>query len=84
VNVEINEMSMKKFKLDYPNKEVKSGFINYILDYAIKGEPSVNYIQSIYQAMKNNDIETCIKTFQSFFASIPYSIRALRQKLRRI
>jgi hypothetical protein len=85
VNVEINEMSMKKFKLDYPNKEVKSGFINYILDYAIKGEPSVNYIQSIYQAMKNNDIETCIKTFQSFFASIPYSIQekkssAIKQK----
>jgi hypothetical protein len=70
-----DQISSSQYKLDYPNREVKNSFANYLLDYSLQSEPSVDYMKNILKAISANDIDLCMNTFKSFFAAIPYSIQ---------
>ncbi|MCD6273445.1 MAG: ATP-binding protein [Deltaproteobacteria bacterium] len=62
------------FFLNYPNLEVKTSLnnylLNYLLDFSVKKAKTQ---RAIYNALKNNEIDSLKDVFHSLFASIPYN-----------
>lgn len=65
------------FLLDFPNNEVKKGFVSLVAaDYLKPRQESVNgWIQDVIDALEDGDTEMLRKLFTSFLADIPYSMR---------
>ena len=65
------------FLLDFPNNEVKKGFISLVAsNYFNPCKETVNnWIQSVVDALESGEPETLRKLFTSFLADIPYSMR---------
>jgi hypothetical protein len=62
------------FTLGYPNLEVKKSLNNYLLNYLIHDPaPKTRNMRAIYQALKNNELDSLKDIFQALFASIPYN-----------
>ena len=65
------------FLLDFPNNEVKSGFVSLIASSYLKPQENLdNWIRSVVVSMRKGDVEQLRKLFTSFLASIPYSMRS--------
>ena len=65
-----------RFLLDFPNNEVKNGFITMIAtSYLQPGERITGWIFDVLDAMRAGDIEKLEPLFTSFLSSIPYSMR---------
>lgn len=60
--------------LDYPNAEVKTGFLDCFLQTVlnIKGYDSQGFAGMLYASLIYHDIEKFMATMKAFFASIPY------------
>ena len=65
------------FLLDFPNNEVKKGFISLVAsDYLKPKHESVNsWVQNLLDALEDGDTGTVCKLFTSFLADIPYTMR---------
>ena len=64
------------FKLDFPNNEVKRGFITMLAsDYFKPKNESSTWIANVVDALDIADLEAFHKLLTGFFASIPYSQR---------
>ena len=65
------------FRLDFPNNEVKKGFVTLIAaDYLKpKNENVGSWVQDVLDAFEGGDTDTLCKLFTSFLADIPYSMR---------
>jgi hypothetical protein len=63
-----------KFTLDFPNAEVKVGFLNNFLStiMGIQNSGSQGFAGDFYVALKKHDLEAAMKSMQAFFSSIPY------------
>ena len=67
----------ERFLLDFPNNEVKNGFVSLIAsDYLKSKENMGNWVIDVVESLKHGDLEQLRKLFTSFLASIPYSMRA--------
>ena len=65
-----------RFLLDFPNNEVKNGFITMIAtSYLQPGERITGWIFDVLDAMRAGNIEKLEPLFTSFLSSIPYSMR---------
>ena len=65
------------FLLDYPNDEVKNGFVTLVAsEYLENPETTVNsWIEDVLDALEDGDPETLRKLMTSFLAGIPYTMR---------
>jgi len=62
-----------KYRLKYPNVEVKSSLADYILDYFTQAPSAkVDYQSRLYDILLSAELSGLKEVFQSFFASIPY------------
>ena len=69
------------FLLDFPNAEVKNGFVSLVAADYLKPKESVdNWIQDVLDALEAGDVEQLHKLFTSFLASIPYSMRSKKDE----
>ena len=66
----------QSYKLDFPNNEVKKGFVTIIAnDYLKPKYDSASWIIEIVEALAIADLDQFRKLLTGFFASIPYSQR---------
>ena len=69
-------MDFNTFLLDFPNNEVKNGFLTMAASsYLTPEEETEGWIRSAVVAMRKGDVKTLQTMFTSFLASIPYTIR---------
>ncbi len=69
-------MEMDSYLLDFPNDEVKRGFIAMLAtSYLQIKEPPTSWGMQVVAAMQMGDCSQLEKLLTSFFASIPYSQR---------
>jgi hypothetical protein len=63
-----------RYTLDFPNAEVKVGFMENFLTYmmGILNSDTRGFAGDIYAALLKHDTESAMRHIQSFFASIPY------------
>ena len=64
------------FLLDFPNNEVKGGFVSLVASGYLKpAEKLDSWIRSAVIAMRKGDVDRLRQLFTSFLAGIPYSMR---------
>ena len=64
------------FLLDFPNKEVKKGFVSLVAAGYLKPEQDMgNWIRTLVQTLRKGEPDTIRDLFTSFLASIPYTAR---------
>ncbi len=69
-------MSTNSYLLDFPNDEVKNGFLTMITtNYLQPKEPTDAFVLQVTNAMETGRCDELHTLFTSFFASIPYSQR---------
>ena len=72
------------FLLDFPNNEVKAGFLTAVASNYLKpAEDTGTLALQLSKALKNGDLETFRKLLTSFLASIPYSMRRKNDEVER-
>ena len=74
----IKDVNLRRntFLLDFPNDEVKKGFVTMVAaDYLKTGIETSNWVQDTIDALEAGDLEKFIKLLTSFLADIPYSMR---------
>ena len=71
------------FLLDFPNNEVKNGFVSLVAADYLKPKENVNsWIQDVLDALEAGKPEQLRTLFTSFLADIPYTMRDKREKER--
>ena len=71
------------FLLDFPNNEVKSGFVSLVASSYLKPRENLqSWIRSAVIALRKGDTEKLRALFTSFLADIPYTMRDKREKER--
>ena len=64
------------FLLDFPNNEVKKGFLTVLAaDYLKPEEETGGWVKTLVAAMRRGEVEQMRDLFTSFLAGIPYSMR---------
>ena len=64
------------YLLDFPNDEVKNGFVSIMANDYLKPHKDVNnWTQDVVDALDEGDLEQFRKLLTSFLADIPYSMR---------
>ena len=70
------DLDMDTFLLDFPNDEVKKGFVTLVANNYLKtNTDSGSWARDIVGALKVGDLEQLRKLLTSFLADIPYSMR---------
>ena len=70
------DRDMRTFLLDFPNDEVKEGFVSLTAaNYFNVGDDIDSVIQNLVISLKRNNLEAFRTHLTSFLASIPYSMR---------
>ena len=69
------------FTLGYPNREVREGFINGLLNsYRGGNGMSASFVLRFNRALKDNNIDGAMELMQSFLAGIPYDLENKSEK----
>lgn len=64
------------FLLDFPNNEVKSGFLTLLAaDYLTPEEETGGWVQTLVMALQEGNTEQIRNLFTAFLAGIPYTMR---------
>ena len=63
------------FLLDYPNNEVKRGFLTMVASSYFKSGETPSWIRSVTSSLKKGNMEDFRSGLTSFLASIPYTMR---------
>ena len=64
------------FLLDYPNNEVKKGFVSLVAsDYLNPSQEMGSWIRNVVASLRKGEAEALCKLFTSFLADIPYTMR---------
>ena len=64
------------FLLDFPNNEVKKGFLTVLAaDYLKPEEETGGWVKTLVAAMRRGEVEQMRDLFTAFLAGIPYSMR---------
>ena len=70
------DLEMGTFLLDFPNNEVKKGFVTLVANNYLQSEKdSGSWARDIVGALKTGDLELLRKLLTSFLADIPYTMR---------
>ena len=72
------------FLLDFPNKEVKKGFVSLVAAGYLKPEQNMdNWIRTLVQTLRKGEPDTIRDLFTSFLAGIPYTARRKEDRKER-
>ena len=72
-----------RFLLDFPNNEVKSGFVTLVAADYLKTKGSMSsWIIDVVESLKKGNTEKLRALFTYFLADIPYTMRSKREKER--
>ena len=68
------DKEFRSYKLDYPNEEVKYGFLKSLVPYFLhdEKESSPLDLRSFAKAVRAGDIESVMDRFKALFARLPY------------
>ena len=70
------DIDMNTFLLDFPNNEVKKGFVTMVASSYLKPSSDAgSWARDVVSALKTGDLEQFRKLLTSFLADIPYSMR---------
>lgn len=70
------DFDSNSFMLDFPNDEVKRGFVSMLANNYLKPKGAVeNWLTTATQCLRQGEIEQFHTLLTSFLASIPYSMR---------
>lgn len=70
------DLDTNSFLLDFPNNEVKEGFLTMIAtDYLKSKTDADSWTLTVVRALMNGETEQLRKLFTSFLADIPYTMR---------
>ena len=70
------DRDMNAFKLDFPNEEVKRGFITMLASCYLQPKESMDsWLMTAVKSLKQGDTENFRQHLTSFLASIPYTMR---------
>ncbi len=70
------DISTNTFLLDFPNNEVRKGFVTMIAtDYLKSKESAGSWTIEVFYALKRGDLERFRKLLTGFLADIPYTMR---------
>ena len=70
------DRDMGSFLLDFPNDEVKRGFVTLVANNYLQSKEGVDsWLLASIKSLKNGDLEQFHLQLTSFLASIPYSMR---------
>ena len=70
------DLDMNTFLLDFPNDEVKKGFVTLVANNYLKTNTDTgSWARDMVGALKTGDLEQLRKLLTSFLADIPYSMR---------
>ncbi len=70
------DMYLNSYLLDFPNDEVKSGFLSMVATSYLQSKESAGaFVLQVVRIMQTGDCGKLEKLLTSFFASIPYSQR---------
>ena len=76
LTVKAHNMRRNTYLLDFPNDEVKNGFISLLTNDYLKPRKDVNnWTQDVVDALEAGDTEKFRKHLTSFLADIPYTMR---------
>ena len=77
-------MRMNKFLLDFPNNEVKNGFLTMLATSYLKPRQRVEgWIDNLVEILEAGRVEELREQFTSFLASIPYTMRRKEDEVER-
>ncbi|MEY8590009.1 ATP-binding protein [Butyricimonas sp. Marseille-P3923] len=69
-------MRRNTFLLDFPNNEVKNGFLTMVASDYLKPRTSINnWVQDTVDTLQDGDTEKFRRLLTSFLSSIPYTMR---------
>ena len=78
------KMNSNRFLLDFPNNEVKNGFLTMVATSYLKPKERVpGWIDDVVETMEAGDTDTLRALFTSFLASIPYTMRRKEDEAER-
>ena len=70
------DLDMGTFLLDFPNDEVKKGFVTLVANNYLKTNTDTgSWARDVVGVLRNGDLEQLRKLLTSFLADIPYSMR---------
>jgi hypothetical protein len=78
----IHEKKPIRYRLGYPNREVKQSMEQYILGDLMHIDPgfTVNPIVDFYEALCERDLEVAMEVLQGIFARVPYDLFIANQE----
>ena len=84
LTIKAHNMRMNRFLLDFPNNEVKNGFLTMLASSYLKPKQRVEgWIFDTIEALEAGDVERLRELFTSFLAGIPYTMRRKEDEVER-
>ena len=72
------------FLLDFPNNEVKNGFLTMLASSYLKpSEETGSWVRSVVTALRRGELDKVRELFTSFLAGIPYTMRRKESEAER-
>ena len=72
------------FLLDFPNNEVKNGFLTMLASSYLKpSEETGSWVRSVVTALRRGELDKVRELFTSFLAGIPYTMRRKENEAER-
>jgi hypothetical protein len=68
------DRELDKYLLDFPNEEVKYGFLEALIPQYLPGERNDFFIGDFVEDLRNGDAERFMTRMRAFFSSIPYEL----------
>ena len=68
-------MRLDRYELDFPNAEVRVGFMENLLPYVVGNGDIIsakNTVTDLYDSLYHNNIDAAMQYLKTYFASIPY------------
>ena len=71
---------MQFYTLGYPNEEVKVGLMRILIPYYVhtNNVEASHAVGRMYQALRKDDMDGCLKAMQEFVSTIPYQENTLK------
>ena len=78
------DMEFNTFLLDFPNNEVKNGFLTAVASSYLKpSEETGGWIRDVVRTLRAGDTDRLCSLFTSFLSSIPYTMRRKDDEVER-
>ncbi len=78
--VTIKEVGERRFTFDYPNREVKTAFLEALFHSYSKGIKDPSRFAMLADYLMDEDLGAFIETVRAIFASIPYALETRRDE----